>query len=109
MVDPCMFIYAQSFHYRTSSLVSCPDKILPLLKVGPPKTERMCKMKWSSVSDFVTIVSLSTHYFLISQTCDVSSRFPSSARWQKTFYLLGAFKCFLAGQKACNVEVRACA
>lgn len=40
-------------NFKTATFTAAAREILPLLRVGPPKTERMCKTKWSSVSDFI--------------------------------------------------------
>lgn len=40
-------------NFKTATFTAASRDILPLLKVGPPKTERMCKTKWSGVSDLI--------------------------------------------------------
>jgi hypothetical protein len=40
-------------NFKTVTFTAAAREISPLLKFGPPKTERMCKTKWSSVSDSI--------------------------------------------------------
>jgi hypothetical protein len=39
-------------NFKPTTFTSAAGAIAPLLKLGPQKTDKMCKTKWLSVSDF---------------------------------------------------------
>ena len=41
-------------NFKTATFTAAAQDISPLLKLGPPKTEKMCKTKWVSVSDSIS-------------------------------------------------------
>ena len=40
-------------NFKTATFTAAAEAISPLLKHGPEKTEKNCRRKWSSVSDFL--------------------------------------------------------
>ena len=40
-------------NFKTATFTAAAEAISPLLKYGPEKTEKNCRRKWSSVSDFL--------------------------------------------------------
>ena len=51
-------------NFKAATFDAAAEAISPLLKDGPTKTGRMCKTKWSSVSDFHVLSVLATDTYI---------------------------------------------
>ena len=51
-------------NFKSATFTAAAEAISPLLKYGPEKTEKICRRKWSSVSDFYMLSVLANDVYI---------------------------------------------
>lgn len=51
-------------NFKSATFTAAAEAISPLLKYGPEKTEKICRRKWSSVSDFYMLSVLANDAYM---------------------------------------------